>query len=53
MVFKRGENWFLRGVVSVGAGKENARSSCSLQDYVVFTDVAKFTSWISNYLTSN
>lgn len=50
MVFKMGEHWFLRGIVSVGASRQNDKSSCSLEDYVVFTDVARFTSWINNYL---
>lgn len=37
--------WVLRGIVSAGLSDANT-GSCKLMDYVVFTDVTYFTSWI-------
>lgn len=50
MVFKRGNNWFLRGIVSIGTSRETAKSLCSLEDYVVFTDIAQYKTWIGTYV---
>ncbi|KAL4709578.1 hypothetical protein ACJJTC_007309 [Scirpophaga incertulas] len=38
--------WYVRGIVSVTISKPNI-PICDPNEYVVFTDVAKFTSWIA------
>lgn len=52
--YKGGDDkaWRLRGVVSVSLENEDDDSEyeCNIQQYVVFTDVAKFTSWIENII---
>ncbi|XP_058446573.1 transmembrane protease serine 3-like isoform X2 [Malaya genurostris] len=49
MVFKQGNRWFLRGIVSVSAALQN-KVSCDPNHYAVFTDVAKFLRWINSYM---
>ncbi|XP_055635178.1 transmembrane protease serine 9-like isoform X2 [Toxorhynchites rutilus septentrionalis] len=49
MVFKQGNRWFLRGIVSVSAALQN-KVSCDPHHYAVFTDVAKFLRWIKSYM---
>ncbi|XP_053690846.1 serine proteinase stubble-like [Sabethes cyaneus] len=49
MVFKQSNRWFLRGIVSVSAALQN-KISCDPNHYAVFTDVAKFLSWIKSYM---
>lgn len=39
------DRWTLRGIVSAGLSDANT-GACKLMDYVVFTDVTYFTSWI-------
>lgn len=41
--------WFLRGLVSVSL-KDSTTGSCDLHEFVVFTDVASFVSWITTLL---
>lgn len=43
LVLKVGKKWFLRGIVSASL-RDGA--SCDVSNYAVFTDVAKFISWI-------
>ncbi|KAF6211776.1 hypothetical protein GE061_012291 [Apolygus lucorum] len=38
--------WFLRGVISLSL-LDPYKQTCDLSNYLVFTDVAKFTEWIS------
>lgn len=45
----RNNRWTLRGIVSAGLSDANS-GACKLMDYVVFTDVSLFTSWIRNNL---
>uniref|UniRef100_A0A182P2J7 Peptidase S1 domain-containing protein n=1 Tax=Anopheles epiroticus TaxID=199890 RepID=A0A182P2J7_9DIPT len=49
MVFKHNNLWYLRGVVSVSAALQD-RFRCDSTHYVVFTDAAKFTSWIKSLI---
>ncbi|XP_059616531.1 uncharacterized protein LOC132261647 [Phlebotomus argentipes] len=42
--------WQLRGVISI-AIKHPVTGVCDLREYVVFTDAAKFTSWIRSFMT--
>ncbi|BES90980.1 serine-type endopeptidase activity [Nesidiocoris tenuis] len=39
--------WFLRGIVSLSL-LDPYRQTCDLTNYLVFTDVAKFTDWIAD-----
>ncbi|XP_055695483.1 serine protease gd-like [Lutzomyia longipalpis] len=41
--------WQLRGVISI-AIKHPVSGVCDLREYVVFTDAAKFTSWIRSFM---
>uniref|UniRef100_A0A8D8RKK6 Serine protease gd n=1 Tax=Cacopsylla melanoneura TaxID=428564 RepID=A0A8D8RKK6_9HEMI len=45
MVFKIGEAWYLRGIVSITVARDGLRI-CDTKHYVVFTDVAKYLNWI-------
>lgn len=45
----RNNRWTLRGIVSAGLSDANS-GACKLMDYVVFTDVSLFTSWIRSNL---
>jgi len=38
--------WYLRGVVSVSL-QDQKTQSCDLENYVVFTDLSKFSNWIA------
>lgn len=50
-VFMMNGRWLLRGLVSVGIN-DPLTSSCDPNFYVVFTDVAKFTPWMMNYISN-
>ncbi|KAF4530806.1 hypothetical protein B566_EDAN017105, partial [Ephemera danica] len=41
--------WMLRGVVSLSLQDEETRQ-CDLNNYIVFTDVAKYLQWIKNVI---
>lgn len=45
----RKNRWTLRGIVSAGLNDINT-GGCMLTEYVVFTDVSKFTDWIKQYM---
>ncbi|CAH0758409.1 unnamed protein product [Diatraea saccharalis] len=45
MVFRIGDAWYLRGIVSLSVARQN-EYRCDPSHYVVFTDVAKFLPWI-------
>lgn len=45
----RNNRWMLRGIVSAGLSDANS-GYCKLRDYVVFTDVALFASWVRSYV---
>uniref|UniRef100_A0A1B0DAF4 Uncharacterized protein n=1 Tax=Phlebotomus papatasi TaxID=29031 RepID=A0A1B0DAF4_PHLPP len=47
-VFERNGNWTLRGVVSTSLSTDGS-NTCNLNEYVVFTDVAKFRNWITSF----
>ncbi|XP_063628741.1 serine protease gd-like [Cydia splendana] len=47
-----GGRWRLRGVVSLSLRPENGESTCNLNEYVIFTDAAKFIQWIKNVINS-
>lgn len=48
-ILKRNGKWTLRGIVSV-ALLDSQKQSCDMNSYVVFSDVAKFKSWIDTIL---
>lgn len=41
--------WSLRGIVSAGLSDANT-GACKLMDYVVFTDVSLFSTWIRTFI---
>lgn len=45
-----GGRWRVRGIVSVSLRPDNGDSTCNLNEYIVFTDAAKFIPWIKNVL---
>lgn len=45
LMMERNGRWTLRGTVS-GALAEANSEDCDLQQYVIYSDIAKFTSWI-------
>ncbi|XP_063388869.1 serine protease gd-like [Cydia fagiglandana] len=47
-----GGRWRLRGVVSLSLRPENGESTCNLDEYVIFTDAAKFIDWIINVISN-
>lgn len=47
-MMKRNGKWTLRGVVSMSLADQGRR--CDLSQYLVFTDVGKFLSWIRNII---
>lgn len=49
MFLKEGGVWFLRGLVSFSAVRED-RNVCNPLEYVIFTDVAKYLPWIQEHL---
>eukprot|EP00102_Acyrthosiphon_pisum_P007886 XP_003243712.1 PREDICTED: CUB and peptidase domain-containing protein 1-like [Acyrthosiphon pisum] len=49
MVFARNHRWYLRGIVSLTVAKDGLRV-CDTRHYVVFTDVAKYTDFITKNL---
>jgi secreted trypsin-like serine protease len=49
-VFEENHKSYLRGIISSGIFNYAAQS-CDPREYVVFTDVAKFTSWIKDYIS--
>ncbi|XP_046683966.1 LOW QUALITY PROTEIN: serine proteinase stubble-like [Homalodisca vitripennis] len=50
MVFQQNNVWYLRGLVSITVAKQGLRV-CDTNHYVVFTDVANYINWISQYLS--
>lgn len=49
LALQRNGVWFLRGIFSV-ALVNSAMHTCDLNNFVVFTDVPKFTAWINEFL---
>ncbi|XP_063541269.1 serine protease gd-like [Cydia strobilella] len=47
-----GGRWRLRGVVSLSLRPENGESTCNLNEYVIFTDAAKFIEWIKKVISN-
>ncbi|XP_059621358.1 serine protease gd-like isoform X3 [Phlebotomus argentipes] len=48
LIFDREGRWTLRGVVSTSLSTDGS-NTCNLNEYVVFTDVAKFRQWIISF----
>uniref|UniRef100_A0A2H1WH83 SFRICE_029542 n=1 Tax=Spodoptera frugiperda TaxID=7108 RepID=A0A2H1WH83_SPOFR len=46
-----GGKWRLRGVVSVSLRAENGDNTCNLNEYIIFTDTAKYLGWIRRILS--
>ncbi|CAG5047640.1 unnamed protein product [Parnassius apollo] len=42
--------WKLRGIVSLALSATSADKRCNLDEYIVFTDAAKYLSWIKKYM---
>uniref|UniRef100_A0A182NRU6 Peptidase S1 domain-containing protein n=1 Tax=Anopheles dirus TaxID=7168 RepID=A0A182NRU6_9DIPT len=51
LVIKRGQKYFLRGIVSVGQFDPNTLT-CARDKYVVYTDIAPFRYWLSKIVKS-
>ncbi|KAJ6633491.1 Serine protease gd [Pseudolycoriella hygida] len=49
MALKINNRWFLRGIVSAAIA-DSSNSICNQGSYIVYTDVAKFVSWIRTNL---
>lgn len=49
MVFKQGSKYYLRGVVSISVALQNTLK-CDTNNYVVFADAAKYSSWINQHI---
>ncbi|KAL5273821.1 hypothetical protein ACFFRR_000526 [Megaselia abdita] len=45
LILQRNNRWVLRGLVS-GAFYDAMKDSCDLKEYVIYSDVAKFMSWV-------
>ncbi|XP_068623667.1 serine protease gd-like isoform X2 [Battus philenor] len=43
--------WKIRGIVSIALSAASVDKRCDLNEFVVFTDVAKYRSWITRYMT--
>jgi len=50
MVFQQDNIWYLRGLVSITVAKQGLRV-CDTNHYVVFTDIANYLDWISQFLS--
>lgn len=42
--------WRVRGIVSLALSAKSAEKPCNLDEYVIFTDVAKYRSWIKRHM---
>ncbi|KPJ13435.1 Serine protease gd [Papilio machaon] len=42
--------WRVRGIVSLALSAKSAEKPCNLDEYVIFTDVAKYKSWIKRHM---
>lgn len=42
--------WMLRGIVSSSLIAPHTTNTCNLHEYVVYTDAAKYTSWIKQIM---
>ncbi|KAL0267196.1 UNVERIFIED_CONTAM: hypothetical protein PYX00_009542 [Menopon gallinae] len=43
--------WYLRGLTSLSLKDENSGlNKCNLNEYIIFTDVAKYKSWLSGFI---
>lgn len=51
MMFRRDGRWMLRGLVITSLTNDRF-FTCNLNEYVVFTDVAKFVNWINSVISS-
>lgn len=51
LVFKRGSQFFIRGIVSIGQ-RDPDTLHCDASKYVIYTDVAAFYEWIIKVLKS-
>lgn len=45
MIFQEDQFYFIRGIVSLTIARKDS-NLCDSEEYVVFTDVAKYLSWI-------
>ncbi|XP_053667427.1 serine protease gd-like [Anopheles marshallii] len=51
LVIKRGQKYYLRGIVSIGQFDPNTLT-CARDKYVVYTDIAPFRYWLSKIIKS-
>lgn len=47
LYLRQGSRWTLRGIVS-NSLKDPYTNSCNLNEYVVYTDAAKYSDWIKD-----
>lgn len=43
--------WQLRGLVSIGVALQTGQGVCDSSQYIIFTDVAKYTHWIRQVIS--
>lgn len=49
LMIYRNSRWMIRGIVSAGLSDAN-NGLCKLTDYIIFTDIAKFLTWIRPFI---
>lgn len=49
LMIKRNDRWLLRGIVS--QGERNSATHCNLNQYVLYCDISKHLTWISQNLS--
>lgn len=50
LMLYRNKRWVLRGIVSASLASTNSKTSCHDNDFVIYTDVAKFLDWIFAFI---
>ncbi|KAL4703504.1 hypothetical protein ACJJTC_018088 [Scirpophaga incertulas] len=48
-----GGRWRLRGIVSLSLQPESGEKTCDLEQYIIFTDAAKYLTWIRSIIQSS
>lgn len=46
LVIEKNNGWYLKGIVSLGVGSQEAANMCDISQFVLFTDVMKYINWI-------
>lgn len=51
MIFEYDDVYYIRGIVSLSVSRED-KEVCNAKEYVIFTDVAKYISWIKDKIST-